>query len=177
MPAAEEIPPSQPLTEQGTILGTYQYMSPEQLEGKDADARSDIFAFGCLLHEMTTGQKAFSGKSRLSLVTGPRARTATAIRRCSPTGGTSNSPPSAAACLTLDRKLMAVEVKAVAGFAAGLPVELFETRAQTVSISSQRAHYAASADGQRFLVNNIVQRANLAPIEVVLNWTAGLKKP
>jgi Tol biopolymer transport system component len=79
--------------------------------------------------------------------------------------------------LRLDRTLMAVEVRAGAGFEAGLPVALFETRAETVAISSQRAHYAAAADGQRFLVNAIVQRANLAPIQVVLNWTAILKKP
>jgi serine/threonine protein kinase len=59
---------SQPLTTRGTILGTFQYMSPEQLEGREADARSDIFAFGCVLYEMLTGQKAFSGKSQASLI-------------------------------------------------------------------------------------------------------------
>ena len=59
---------SQPLTSRGTILGTFQYMSPEQLEGKDADARSDIFAFGCVLYEMLKGQKAFTGKSQASLI-------------------------------------------------------------------------------------------------------------
>jgi Tol biopolymer transport system component/predicted Ser/Thr protein kinase len=59
---------SQPLTTRGTILGTFQYMSPEQLEGKEADARSDIFAFGCVLYEMLTGQKAFTGKSQASLI-------------------------------------------------------------------------------------------------------------
>ena len=56
------------LTEQGTILGTFQYMAPEQLEGKDADARSDIWAFGCVVYEMVTGQKAFEGKSQASLI-------------------------------------------------------------------------------------------------------------
>jgi len=56
------------LTAQGTILGTFQYMAPEQLEGEEADARSDIFAFGALLHEMVTGKKAFDGKSHASLV-------------------------------------------------------------------------------------------------------------
>ena len=56
------------LTVQGQILGTFQYMAPEQLEGGDADARSDIFAFGSLLHEMVTGKKAFEGKSHASLV-------------------------------------------------------------------------------------------------------------
>ena len=56
------------LTQQGTILGTFQYMSPEQLEGKEADARADIFALGCVLYEMATGKKAFSGSSQASLI-------------------------------------------------------------------------------------------------------------
>ena len=59
---------SAPLTGQGTILGTLQYMAPEQLEGREADSRTDIFAFGALLYEMATGQKAFSGKSQASLI-------------------------------------------------------------------------------------------------------------
>ena len=59
---------SQPLTTRGTILGTFQYMSPEQLEGREADSRSDIFSFGCVLYEMLTGQKAFTGKSQASLI-------------------------------------------------------------------------------------------------------------
>jgi serine/threonine protein kinase/Tol biopolymer transport system component len=56
------------LTEKGTLLGTLQYMAPEQLEGKEADARTDIFAFGALLYEMGTGRKAFEGKSQASLI-------------------------------------------------------------------------------------------------------------
>ena len=55
-------------TAQGTILGTFQYMAPEQLEAKDADARTDIFAFGAVLYEMLTGTKAFAGKSQASLI-------------------------------------------------------------------------------------------------------------
>jgi serine/threonine protein kinase len=56
------------LTQEGTILGTFQYMSPEQVEGKDVDARSDIFSFGSVLYEMVTGQRAFPGKSQLSVI-------------------------------------------------------------------------------------------------------------
>ena len=56
------------LTAQGTILGTLQYMAPEQLEGQEADARTDIFAFGAVLYEMVTGKKAFEGKSQASLI-------------------------------------------------------------------------------------------------------------
>jgi len=59
---------SRALTERGTVLGTFQYMAPEQLQGQEADARSDIFAFGSVLYEMVTGQKAFQGKSHASLV-------------------------------------------------------------------------------------------------------------
>ncbi|HEX7706890.1 MAG TPA: protein kinase [Thermoanaerobaculia bacterium] len=59
---------ARPLTQEGTILGTFQYMAPEQLEGQEADARTDIFAFGALLYEMATGQRAFDGKTRTSLI-------------------------------------------------------------------------------------------------------------
>jgi serine/threonine protein kinase/Tol biopolymer transport system component len=56
------------LTLQGAIVGTLQYMAPEQLEGKDADARTDIFAFGAVVYEMITGKRAFEGKSQVSLI-------------------------------------------------------------------------------------------------------------
>ena len=81
---ATEAQKSQPLTERGTVLGTFQYMAPEQLEGGEADARSDIFAFGALLYEMATGKKAFSGKSQASL--------AGSILRDDPTSVTEISP-------------------------------------------------------------------------------------
>jgi Tol biopolymer transport system component len=58
---------SSPITTKGMIVGTFQYMSPEQVEGKEVDARSDLFAFGAVLYEMMTGRRAFQGKSQLSV--------------------------------------------------------------------------------------------------------------
>ena len=77
------------LTQKGTILGTFQYMSPEQLEGKEADARTDIFAFGAVLYEMATGRKAFSAPSQASLISAIRSAEAPAISSVQPM-----SPPA-----------------------------------------------------------------------------------
>jgi len=77
------------LTQKGTILGTLQYMAPEQLEGKEADARSDIFAFGALLYEMATGRKAFEAKSQASLITAIMSQDPPAISSVQPM-----SPPA-----------------------------------------------------------------------------------
>ena len=66
--ASQPVTESGTLTAQGTILGTFQYMAPEQLEGQAADTRTDIFAFGAVVYEMLTGQKAFQGKSHASLI-------------------------------------------------------------------------------------------------------------
>jgi Tol biopolymer transport system component/predicted Ser/Thr protein kinase len=66
-PAASETTLTTPITGEGAVLGTPQYMAPEQVEGKPADARTDIFAFGCVLYEMLTGRRAFQGKSPASV--------------------------------------------------------------------------------------------------------------
>jgi serine/threonine protein kinase len=75
------------ITARGTILGTFHYMAPEQLEGKEADHRADIWAFGCILYEMLTGRKAFDGNSQASLIAGILERTPTSpskIRELTP---------------------------------------------------------------------------------------------
>ncbi len=59
---------SKALTGEGQIVGTLQYMSPEQLQGKDADMRSDLFSFGCVLYEMLTGKRAFEGENAASVI-------------------------------------------------------------------------------------------------------------
>jgi serine/threonine protein kinase len=61
------VPAQSRVTQEGTIVGTFQYMSPEQIQGKELDGRSDIFSFGAMLYEMLTGQPAFQGKSQLSV--------------------------------------------------------------------------------------------------------------
>lgn len=60
--------PASPLTEKGTIVGTFQYMAPEVLQGAEADPCADIFSFGCVLYEMVTGRRAFEGKSQFSVL-------------------------------------------------------------------------------------------------------------
>ncbi|HEX7708471.1 MAG TPA: protein kinase [Thermoanaerobaculia bacterium] len=66
--AADGATQHKPLTQEGTILGTFQYMAPEQLEGEEADARTDIFALGAVLYEMATGVRAFQGSTKTSLI-------------------------------------------------------------------------------------------------------------
>ena len=65
--AATVTHPASPITQQGFLVGTFQYMSPEQVQGHEADSRSDIFAFGAVLYEMATGKRAFDGKSQIGI--------------------------------------------------------------------------------------------------------------
>lgn len=67
-PASTMATEQKPLTQEGTIVGTFQYMAPEQLEGIEADPRTDIFALGAMLYEMVAGRRAFEGKTRTSLI-------------------------------------------------------------------------------------------------------------
>ena len=69
MTIAELSSPSKGLTQRGTVVGTFQYMAPEVLQGAEADTRSDVFGLGCVLYEMVSGRKAFEGKTQLSVMT------------------------------------------------------------------------------------------------------------
>lgn len=75
------------LTAEGTLLGTCRYMAPEQLEGQEADARSDIWALGCMLHEMLTGRPAFDGRTHASLI-------AAILEREPPSAQSPSGPPA-----------------------------------------------------------------------------------
>jgi eukaryotic-like serine/threonine-protein kinase len=92
-----------PLTAEGTVLGTLQYMAPEQLEGKDVDRLSDIFSLGAVLYEMATGKGAFEGKSQLSVMTAILEEDPPPIRSIKPT-----TPPALdhaiGRCLMKDRE-------------------------------------------------------------------------
>ena len=92
----------QPVTAEGTIVGTFQYMAPEQLEGKEADARSDLWALGCVLYEMATGKRAFAGESQASLISAIMSSEPAPMSRLAPL-----APPAldrlVRACLTKDR--------------------------------------------------------------------------
>ncbi len=89
-----------PLTQRGSIVGTYQYIAPEVLQGAEADARSDIFGFGCILYEMATGRRAFEGKSQLSVFTSILEKDPEPVSASQPT-----APP------LLDRLVLACLVK------------------------------------------------------------------
>ena len=127
---------SQPLTARGTVVGTFQYMAPEQVEGKEADARSDVFALGAVLYEMATGKKAFTGKNQASIVAAILASEPQAISAVRPM-----SPPAldrvVKICLTKDpdeRWQTAHDVKlqlqwiAEGGSQAGVPTPIAARR-------------------------------------------------
>jgi Tol biopolymer transport system component len=125
-----------PLTAKGAIVGTFQYMSPEQLEGGELDARSDIFAFGAVLHEMATGQRAFDGKTQAGVIAAILEREPPSVSSLQPT-----SPPALdrliETCLAKDRAdrrqtmhdvLLDLQWIAEGGSQAGVPAQASRRR-------------------------------------------------
>jgi len=160
MPTAAS--PQTPLTQAGTILGTFQYMSPEQLEGKEADTRSDIFAFGAMLYEMATGRRAFEGESQASLIASILKEHPRPISEIH-----SMSPPAldqlVRSCLVKnpDERIqtahdVGLQLRWIAegGSAAGVPAPVAARRRRSVQISWVVAALAVAACGwllfQRF---------------------------
>jgi len=138
----------QPLTAAGTILGTYQYMAPEQLEGKEVDARTDIYAFGAVLYEMATGRRVFEASSPASLIGAimhEKPQRASAIRPMTPPAldrvieTCLAKDPDARWQTAHDVKLQ-LEWIAEGGSAVGLPVPVAARRK-----SRERLAWAAAA--------------------------------
>jgi eukaryotic-like serine/threonine-protein kinase len=86
-----------PVTQEGMVVGTFQYMSPEQIEDKELDGRSDIFSLGAVLYEMLTGQKAFQGKSQLSVASAILEKEPAPISGLKPLTPRRSTTPSAVA--------------------------------------------------------------------------------
>jgi Tol biopolymer transport system component len=120
--------PSSPVTQQGMVVGTFQYMSPEQVEGKDLDARSDIFSLGAVLYEMVTGRRAFEGKSQLSVASAILEKEPAPISAVKPLAP-ANLDHAVRRCLAKDpderwqtARDLAIELKWIAESGSGSPV-------------------------------------------------------
>jgi Tol biopolymer transport system component len=155
------------LTQEGTILGTFQYMAPEQLEGKAVDARTDIFALGAVLYEIATGRKAFTGSSQASLISAIMTREPEPISTIQPM-----TPPAldrvVRTCLAKDPEDrwqsagdVAKELKwiAEAGSQAGAPAVVVSRRKNRERLAWLVAATAIVLAGALALANARVPRA------------------
>jgi Tol biopolymer transport system component len=134
---------AQPLTAEGSIVGTFQYMAPEQLEGREADARSDLWALGCVLYEMATGRSAFKGATQASLIS--------AIMRDSPRPMAELTPMNPPA---LDRLVGALLAKD--------PEDRIQT-AHDAKLQLQWAAEGGSVPGAPVATGSRARRGNLLP--------------
>jgi eukaryotic-like serine/threonine-protein kinase len=159
------------LTQEGTILGTFQYMAPEQLEGKEADARTDLFAFGCVLYEMATGQKAFSGKSQASLISSIMGSQPPAVSAVAPM-----TPPAfdrvVKTCLAKDPEdrwqtahdaMLELKWAAEGGSSAGLPAPVATRRKSRDRLTWAAIGVAAGALVAGAIAGSLGRRATPGP--------------
>ncbi|GJM44780.1 MAG: hypothetical protein DHS20C21_16220 [Gemmatimonadota bacterium] len=161
-------PASGPLTAEGTILGTFHYMAPEQLEGGEADARSDLFALGSVLYEMATGRKAFEGKSQASLIA--------AILEREPTPLSSVAPMTPPALDHIVRKCMAKDPEDRWQSAADVSGQL-----SWIAESSSQAGVPAVVSSRRRvrarLAWSIAALATVGMLAMALLWWTGRPTP
>jgi Tol biopolymer transport system component len=135
-------PQHSPVTQEGTIVGTFQYMSPEQIEGKELDGRSDIFSLGTVLYEALTGKRAFDGKSQLSV--------ASAILEKEPEPITATMPLTPPALDHAIRRCLAKDPEDRWQTARDLALELKWLSTPTSSTDAARAIAAAPASKKKF---------------------------
>jgi serine/threonine-protein kinase len=150
-----------PVTAEGTVVGTFQYMSPEQLEGKELDGRSDIFSLGAVLYEMLTGQRAFQGKSQLSV--------ASSILEKEPAPICSIKPLTPQALDHAIRRCLAKDPEERWQAARDLALEL-----KWIAEGGSQAGPAAPAMSLRKTRERLTQAAAaaLAAVAAVTSWTA-----
>jgi Tol biopolymer transport system component len=159
---------SHPLTAEGMVVGTFQYMAPEQVEGKDADARSDIFALGAVLYEMASGKRAFAGRTQASVVAAILASEPQAISTVRPM-----SPPA------LDR--------VVKGCLAKDPEERWQTahdvklQLQWIAEGGSQAGIPAPVSARRRISHTVAWATAavclLAAIGFAVAWVSRAPKP
>jgi Tol biopolymer transport system component len=154
------------ITAQGTILGTLQYMAPEQLEGKEADARTDIFAFGVVVYEMATGKRAFEGKSQASVIS--------AIMSSDPVPISSLQPMTPPALDRVMKKCLAKEPDDRWQSAKDLTDELKWITSESASRSMPAAapvpSATASRAGRRWIMISALACLVAAAVAALLTW-------
>jgi len=170
--AADTTDRREPLTSPGEFLGTLAYMAPEQLEGKEADARTDVFAFGCVLYEMLTGRRAFAGSNMASIIS--------AIMSGTPTPASALQPVTPYAldrligsCLAKDRSErresmhdLAEDLRSIAASDSGRRVE------PSVSLPQRASKWAGSRQRLTALLlwSGVAAAALLVVAATALRW-------
>jgi hypothetical protein len=172
--------PPAAITAQGAILGTFQYMAPEQLEGQEADARTDIFAFGAVLYEMLTGKRAFDGKSQATLIGSIMASQPAPLSAVSPA-----TPPAldrlVRTCLAKDPNdryqsahdvLLALQSVGDLGAASPAPVVRAGPARRLSVVAAAVAVAAVSAAAGAFFMSASLRREPATPMRFAMATTA-----
>lgn len=161
-----EVTAATPVTQEGTLLGTVPYMSPEQVQGRDVDARSDLFSFGTVLYEMATGRRAFAGRSQLAVASAILEKEPEPIGTLRP-----STPPALERAVT---RCLAKEPDDRWQTARDLELELkwiAGAGSQSAAVPAAAAKGAAGASGRRARVLGLVAPLlGAAVLASVLTW-------